>query len=97
MEQIQEVKPQETNIHIQKLQEKIQENNLNKDRRITYIKERDVLRCLVCNSEVMSETLFSGMLFNRKKTIIYYCPLCDFEKKKEFKLNNKQYKKEVNN
>jgi len=94
MEQIQELKKQENNIALQEINKQMP---ISKDRRITYIKERDILRCLVCNSEIMKETLFSGTLFNRKKTIIYYCPLCGFEKKKEFKLNNKQYKKEVNN
>lgn len=95
MEQIQEVKKQETNVNLQQLNNQMP---LNRDRRITYIKERDVLRCLSCNSEIMKEILFSGIIFNRKKTIIYYCPLCENTKKEfVFKLSNRQFKKEVNN
>ncbi len=57
--------------------------------------EKDVLRCPKCKAEIEVDVSHKGIIFNRKKILTYYCPLCDFENKKEFKLNETQYKKEV--
>lgn len=84
-----EVKPQ-TEINIQKIMPSKKERT-----EIVYKKERDILRCPECKGEIKEQIVYNGF-WKRKKTIIYYCPLCDFENIKTFRLNEKQYKKEVN-
>lgn len=52
--------------------------------------------CPKCkNGYLLKETLFEGIILNRKKIITYYCPSCDFKNKVVFKLNEKQYNKET--
>jgi hypothetical protein len=43
--------------------------------------------CPKCGkSEIKEHSSVSGV-FTRKKTITFYCPLCKFENKKEFKMS----------
>lgn len=44
---------------------------------------------------LVKETLYKGIILNRKKILIFYCPLCNFENKKVFKLNEQQYQEEI--
>lgn len=44
--------------------------------------------CPKCNKgEIQKHISIKGFLFNRKKEITYFCPLCDFENKKTFKIS----------
>ncbi len=60
-----------------------------KETKIIHLK--DILRCPKCNSEIKKEVSFFGGIFNKKKKVIYYCPLCEFESEKIFKITNQQY------
>jgi ssDNA-binding Zn-finger/Zn-ribbon topoisomerase 1 len=45
---------------------------------------------------LVKETLFNGIIFNRQKIEIFFCPQCDFKNKIVFKLNEQQYQEEIN-
>jgi hypothetical protein len=50
------------------------------------------MKCQKCKQgELMIQELFEGLIFNRVKKIIIFCPLCDFENIKKFKLNEDTY------
>lgn len=36
-----------------------------------------------------------GIIFNRKKTIIHFCPICTFRSKNIFSMSNQQYDFEI--
>jgi hypothetical protein len=46
------------------------------------------MKCPNCDkAEVKEQISIKGLPFFKKKEICYYCPLCDFEKIKTFKLS----------
>jgi hypothetical protein len=44
---------------------------------------------------LVKEVLFEGILFNRKKVIIFMCPFCSFTNKRILKLNERSFEKEI--
>jgi hypothetical protein len=44
---------------------------------------------------LVRETLYEGVILNRQKVAIFFCPFCDFKNIHKFKLNEQQYKKET--
>ena len=44
---------------------------------------------------LVKEILYEGVILNRKKIIVFYCPFCDFKNKHILKLNEQQYQKEL--
>lgn len=44
---------------------------------------------------LVKETLYEGIILNRKKIVIFMCPLCKFTNKRVFKLNEQQYQEEI--
>jgi len=58
-------------------------------------KMEERLICKKCmKGFLMKEILYGGIIFSRTKTIILYCPYCDFRNSHKFKLNESQYQKE---
>lgn len=52
--------------------------------------------CPKCKkAELRKEELYAGALLKRKKKVIFFCPLCNFENVKEFNINEQQYMKGV--
>ena len=48
--------------------------------------------CPKCSKgEIKEIIVFEGILFNRKKKIINYCPLCDFKNEHIFRINEDTY------
>ena len=49
--------------------------------------------CPKCSKgEIKEQISIRGTIFNRKKEITYFCPLCDFEKIKIFKISKQDEK-----
>jgi rubredoxin len=54
------------------------------------------MKCPSCGkAEVIQEISLSGIVFNRKKKIVFYCPMCPFNSKKDFQLNEDEYQLEL--
>lgn len=52
-------------------------------------------QCPICKKGyLVKETFFNGIIFNRIKTVIFYCPYCDFRNTHIFRLNENQYQRE---
>ena len=86
----------DTKLYLNKKQDLDQQNfkmeeNINKT---TNKIEKDIPRCPKCNCIIEKYEWIEGIIFNRKKIISFYCPLCDFKNDKKFKINEKQYQKE---
>lgn len=54
------------------------------------------MKCPKCDKgEILFNENLSGTIFKRKKIRTYYCPFCDFENVKEFKINEDTYRAEL--
>jgi RNase P subunit RPR2 len=45
--------------------------------------------CPKCKAELKEQISIRGILFWKKKEVIFYCPSCSFENKRQFKLSYK--------
>lgn len=55
-----------------------------------------MIKCPKCKIEdIKQEVNLKGYIFNRRKVITFYCPLCDWQNIKIFKLNEEEYQLEL--
>lgn len=48
--------------------------------------------CPKCKAELKEQISIRGILFWKKKEVIFYCASCSFENKRSFKLSRKDIK-----
>lgn len=54
------------------------------------------MKCPKCQMGfLIKQIIYGGMVFKRKMNIIYFCPMCDFENTKSFKINEDEYQKGI--
>jgi RNase P subunit RPR2 len=54
------------------------------------------LICPKCKKAMLhKEEIYEGVILNRKKRVVFYCPICEFKNTLIFKLNEQQYQKEM--
>jgi sarcosine oxidase delta subunit len=51
--------------------------------------------CPKCHKAQVREQTSIGGWFNKKKKIVFYCPLCEWSKKKEFKITTEDLELEM--
>jgi hypothetical protein len=44
---------------------------------------------------LVKEIFYEGVIFNRRKVIVFYCPYCSFKNKHILKINEMQFQKEI--
>ena len=50
------------------------------------------MKCPKCQNELRENVSLRRSIFKFKKIIIFFCPICEWENKKEFDISNKDYK-----
>ena len=55
-----------------------------------------MIKCPKCNkTELREEVNLVGVIFARKKRLIFYCPLCDYKNVRTFDLKEEEYQAEM--